>query len=102
VNAIRLAALLLGLTAVSTAQSGTFIQLSLYGVPSTGGTPIGIALGPDGAMWFAEYAAGGSGGEIGRITTAGTITQYPITTSGGAVGIGSRNNHGQTWNAVPR
>jgi len=87
VNAIRLAALLLGLATVVTAQSGTFLDLSFYPVPGTGGTPIGITLGPDGAMWFAEYAAGGTGGEIGRITTAGTITQYPVTAFGGAAGI---------------
>ena len=31
--------------------------------------------GPDGALWFTEY----TGGKIGRITTAGSITEYPVT-----------------------
>lgn len=35
--------------------------------------PVGIAKGPDGALWFTESA---SPGRIGRITTAGEITEY--------------------------
>ena len=35
---------------------------------------IGITAGPDGDLWFTEY----SGNKIGRITTAGVITEYPI------------------------
>ena len=34
----------------------------------------GIAASPDGALWFA------GNGKIGRISTAGVITQYPIPT----------------------
>ena len=32
-----------------------------------------IVNGPDGALWFTEYNAG----KIGRITTAGKITEFP-------------------------
>jgi hypothetical protein len=35
--------------------------------------PMGIAAGPDGALWFTESAAPG---RIGRITTEGDITEY--------------------------
>ena len=35
--------------------------------------PLGIAAGPDGALWFTESAAPG---RIGRITTEGDITEY--------------------------
>jgi streptogramin lyase len=36
----------------------------------------GIAPGPDGAMWFVEpYAS-----RVGRITTSGAVTQYPLPT----------------------
>lgn len=35
-----------------------------------------IITGPDGALWFLENGAG-TGGKIGRITTAGTLTEYP-------------------------
>jgi virginiamycin B lyase len=48
----------------------------------TGQGPSGIVVGPDGALWFTEYIATGSGpppirhAYIGRITTAGSITEY--------------------------
>jgi virginiamycin B lyase len=42
--------------------------------------PSGIAAGPDGALWFTEYESYDSylyrGSKIGRITTAGKITEY--------------------------
>jgi streptogramin lyase len=34
--------------------------------------PLGIAVGPDGNLWFSESSAG----RIGRITTAGAITEF--------------------------
>jgi streptogramin lyase len=37
-----------------------------------------IAPGPDGALWFTELNAN----KIGRITTAGVITEYPVPTAG--------------------
>jgi hypothetical protein len=37
----------------------------------------GITAGPDGALWFTMFAAN----SIGRITTTGAITQYPIPTA---------------------
>ena len=49
---------------------------SLFPTPDSG--PDGIAAGPDGALWFTEsYAAN----KIGRITTAGTVTEFPIPTA---------------------
>jgi hypothetical protein len=44
-----------------------------------GGGVEDITAGPDGALWF---TIGDGGGEvaIGRITTAGAFTIYPITT----------------------
>ncbi|HTA93345.1 MAG TPA: hypothetical protein VK745_27395 [Polyangiaceae bacterium] len=38
--------------------------------------PQGITTGPDGALWFTE----GVGNRIGRITTAGVITEFPVPT----------------------
>jgi len=35
------------------------------------GNPQGITAGPDGALWFTKDRG------IGRITTAGVITEYP-------------------------
>jgi streptogramin lyase len=39
--------------------------------------PQGIAVGPDGNLWFTEYAAN----QIGRVTPAGVITEFPIPTA---------------------
>jgi len=46
--------------------------------------PALITSGPDGALWFTEQG----GNEIGRITTAGVITEFPIpTANSNALGI---------------
>ena len=45
--------------------------------------PNGIAAGPDGALWFTEVGTG----KIGRMTTAGGLTEY--TTGAGASALGS-------------
>jgi virginiamycin B lyase len=87
VQAFCLAALLLGLSANATAQAGASSNITLYPLTTATGSPIGIAAGPDGALWFAEYSGGASGDQIGRITTAGVVTQYPIANRCGAVGI---------------
>jgi streptogramin lyase len=47
--------------------------------------PTGIATGPDGNLWFTE--SGWTGSNIGRITTAGVVTEFalnsPLSTSEG-------------------
>ncbi len=45
---------------------------------SANSLPQGIVAGPDGALWFTETAKD----RIGRITTAGTVTEFPTPTSG--------------------
>jgi virginiamycin B lyase len=42
----------------------------------TGSSPEGITLGPDGAMWFTEQ----SGNRIGRISTAGALSEVDVPT----------------------
>ena len=51
--------------------------------PATIRRPSGIAAGPDGAMWFTNYG----NNSIGRITTAGTVTNYTGTGIDGPFGI---------------
>jgi hypothetical protein len=41
---------------------------------TTGASPQGITVGPDGNIWFAESNRG-----VARITTAGEVTEYPLT-----------------------
>ena len=47
-------------------------------LPTAGSDPWDITAGPDGNLWFTEYA----GNNIGRITTAGDITEFLIPTVG--------------------
>jgi virginiamycin B lyase len=68
------AIMLLCLPAVALAQQ---IAIGQYNVPTPDAEPQGIALGPDGALWFTEYNVG----NIGRITTAGTVTEYLVPTA---------------------
>jgi virginiamycin B lyase len=53
-----------------------------YAVPYTLGGPTAIAVGPDGALWF---PTDDSLGIVGRIPTAGAITQYSAP---GLFGVG--------------
>ena len=43
-------------------------------IPTANSNPIDITAGPDGALWFTEYG----GNKIGRITTSGNITEFPL------------------------
>src|SRR5262249_42361078 len=63
-----------------TTPDGTFRE---FPIPPASSLPGGIALGPDGNMWFTES----NKNKIGRITTvgtastpAGTITEFPLPT----------------------
>ncbi len=63
--------------------AGVVTQFALPEVPPPAGSPAGtasttpnptaITAGPDGALWFT-----GIPGEIGRITTAGVVTEFPL------------------------
>jgi hypothetical protein len=80
--------------------TGAFLgRITTSGLASTfnvqaGGGPNGIAAGPDGALWFAGNANGGS---VGRITTSGTITNYPILTSQNGVEGIAAGPDGAMW-----
>ena len=50
--------------------------LRQFGLPGPDSGPAGIAAGPDGALWFVEDQAN----QVGRITTAGVLTEYPVPT----------------------
>ena len=67
------------------ALSSLEAQLTEYPLPNyESGTLDGITTGPDGALWFAELTAG----RIGRISTTGSLTEYPtITAQSGPRGI---------------
>jgi uncharacterized protein (TIGR03437 family) len=58
--------------------------VTTYQVPTSNDTSYSITAGPDGAMWFTESplnspaSNGGPFAKIGRITTAGVITEYTL------------------------
>ena len=52
------------------------------------GDPVGITAGPDGNLWFAEL----HGDNVGRVTTAGVGTEFPIGATTRDVAAGPDNN----------
>ena len=76
---------------MTTAGVVSFYQTGL----GSGSAPSHIVTGPDGALWFTEL----TGAKIGRITTAGAITEYPAvnTSSDGAIVVGQ---DGALWFTV--
>ncbi len=74
-RALFLPVLVLTVGALTSAQ--TIGITNEYPVPTINSMPLGITLGPDGALWFTE----GYGSKIGRITTAGAISEYLLPTS---------------------
>jgi streptogramin lyase len=64
---------------VPTPAIGTITE---FGLPTPNSVPEGITAGPDGNLWFAEYAFG-KGNQIGRMTPAGTLTEFAATANSG-------------------
>jgi len=58
-------------------------EFTIYPIPTVNASASGITTGPDGALWFTESAAS----KIGRITTGGAITEYPIPANTGPSSI---------------
>src|SRR5579863_9575317 len=61
---------------------------------SGAGQPLAITAGPDGNLWFTELLQNG-GSSIGRITTSGNITEFPlssVTTFPSSITAGSDSN----------
>jgi streptogramin lyase len=71
--------------------------------PSSG--PISIATGPDKNLWFAEFSGASpagpnhqyAGNAIGRITTAGVITEFPLPTPDSGPHIITLGPDGNLW-----
>ena len=95
---LTLASALLAITLLCDAASaGAVPTMTEFPLLSGGRSPAGITAGPDGNVWFAESA--GSGG-IGRITPAGTITEFTAGISGPADGI-TLGPDGNLWFTEP-
>ena len=68
------AGFVLGLVLVALASRRIDAQIiTEFPITTAGSDPGGITAGPDGNLWFTEFGVG----KIGRITTAGTVTEFP-------------------------
>jgi streptogramin lyase len=63
-----------------------------FPAPTAASSPGSVTVGPDGALWFTESSAN----KIGRITTAGVITEFPIPTAGSPITI-AMGSDGALW-----
>jgi virginiamycin B lyase len=80
--------LLLKTTASLGAQTSIVTE---YPIPTTAAVPEHITVGPDSALWFTHRTD-----TIGRITTAGVITEYAVPGAGGAGAIAAGSD-GALW-----
>src|ERR1051326_3495867 len=69
-----LCGIFLAFAAMSAWAAGPITQFS---IPTQDALPLGIGAGPDGNVWFCETGRS----EIGRITPAGVITEFPTSLS---------------------
>jgi serine/threonine protein kinase len=60
---------------------------------SAGSGLFGITAGPDGNLWFTENSAN----KIGRISTSGTITEFPVPTAGSGPNEIAAGCDGNLW-----
>ena len=80
--------------AVGTPQPQSFIakvttdgtELAEYQLSASAGMPRGIVAGPDGAIWFTESRG------IGRLTTSGVLTEFPVHGSPYQIAVGPDKN----------
>lgn len=75
---------------IGTVQAQTVTEYS-SGITANSG-PAEIASGPDGNLWFTEYA----GQRIGRITPAGVVTEYTLSAGAFPSGIAAGPD-GNLW-----
>jgi streptogramin lyase len=83
---IALAAALL--VALGLARAARAQVITEFPVITPGSDPGGIIAGPDGNVWFTEFFVG----KIGRITTGGTVTEFPAAGNPQLIVVGSDNN----------
>ncbi len=83
--------LLLPLLALALCSVASGQVITEFPVPTAGSAPLGIVSGSDGNLWFTEFSAS----KIGRITTAGVVTEFP--TSGANPQLIAAGPDGNLW-----
>src|SRR5262245_44015770 len=78
----------------SGASAATFGQnISESATPTANSVPLWITAGPDRALWFTEVG----GNRIGRIRTAGAVTEFPIPTTASGLWAITAGPDGALW-----
>ena len=93
-GAVVAMATLIGATVALPAQAATD-GFTEYDLAAGDVRASGITNGPDGAMWFTEFAAN----KIGRITTSGAITTFDVPSTSDLPKIAAAND-GNLWFTV--
>jgi virginiamycin B lyase len=88
-----LAITLLTLVLVAPSATAAIGDVVEWPTPTLGASPLGIAPGPDGALWFVERGAD----RIGRVTTAGTVTEVALPPTGGGPTAIAEGSDGAMW-----
>ena len=88
--ALILAIATLSSIAVPVASADPLGQITEFTAPSSGE---GIVAGPDGNLWFTEWGVS----KIGRITTAGVATDFPIPTPDSEPTAITKGPDGNLW-----
>ena len=58
---------------------------------------LSITAGPDGNLWFTEIGPAGVGSSIGRITTSGNITEFPLPLANSFPSSITAGSDGNLW-----
>jgi streptogramin lyase len=83
---------LLTLIACSNPSVAAFASTDFSVPPGRTAYPYAMVVGPDNNIWFVEWG----GQKVGRITTAGVITEFPIANAQALLGIASGPD-GNLW-----
>src|SRR4051812_21399742 len=90
-------ALLVAATAALSLTAPARADVATYPLPGADRFPIGIAAGPDGALWIAERASGDAGADhIARMTSTGTTTEFELPAASDPAGI-AKGPDGNLW-----
>jgi streptogramin lyase len=68
-------------------------DITEYAIPAANASPMGIAAGPDGNVWFTEQG----GNFVSKITAAGVITEYAIPTANASPSGIATGPDGNLW-----
>ena len=82
-----------GALSVCAGAAGAQSITGSFPLPGGGALPFGITAGPDGNLWYTES----NSNKVGRITTAGVITEFPTLSAGSAPNQITAGPDGNLW-----